>query len=371
MGSKQSKCKVMASPIPVVIASLDEEQLGALSGVQKGDLLELAIFMRATDSAQASESDGEGDHVRSTHSHIWCGLETRADVTQDPDAGSQEDSGDAEAEDEGGSDNEDGEKNDEYFDDGEDGGDDADAQSDHSEAAEYGQELEREVYVVSDITTQTSKLGNTEVVDIKLLHLTYQALGESRDPGTYRIYAKAIDVCSPAATVAASETPTAAESLADIVFNTENLYMLKLKPNGDDLRSSVFNGVCPGGCHDGWLDDQHALCAVLNTTPQTLQHFRPLCPVCIGLPLLREQMTLRKTLDDFTIVDFGDVHNYLAKLNPRRCKLGYRYIQLDEREWGYYFEDMVDEDGSDDGGGANGNGDFQYFDEAMDPSTLR
>ncbi|TKA81945.1 hypothetical protein B0A55_01933 [Friedmanniomyces simplex] len=149
-------------------------------------------------------------------------------------------------------------------------------------------------------------------------------------------------------------------------------YCIRLNPSGDDVRIAVAAeqggyAQCPVCGDEGFLDTLAELAAVLDTTIYTtpaITDHAILCPVCMGLDLLTEQQALRATLELTSLVDLEDVIDWCGRLSPRRQSLGYEFYQLDEREWGYYFDDMQD--------GHEGNGDngFEQLPaELMDPNS--
>lgn len=108
---------------------------------------------------------------------------------------------------------------------------------------------------------------------------------------------------------------------------------------GDDQ----FQPACTTAtCQDGWLASIADLQAVATdyTVPTSLPH-EPVCPTCIGADLMKEHQSLRAEVEAFTFVDLGRVVEFTGRLNVRRTALGYEFKQLDEREWGYHFDDML------------------------------
>lgn len=149
-------------------------------------------------------------------------------------------------------------------------------------------------------------------------------------------------------------------------------YTIRLNPSGDDMRYAIRrqgHGLCPANCDDGWLDSLQELADVLDpaiyATAATREH-SPVCPVCIGLDILKEQQDLRTTLEAFSMVQFDACHDWHARLNPRRVALGYEFYEYDEREWNLLFEDMDEEDEDGNTGGGDG---YQVWAEVMDPAN--
>lgn len=221
------------------------------------------------------------------------------------------------------------------------------------------QEVERDLFVVLGLV----KDNNGTITDVHLRRLVYQGRGENADFDTYRIYGNIIALEDASATLQDGEEP---ENLTE-VFScaSDSLGRVKLNPSGDHVRNTVFDIACPASCVNGWLPSQDSLHELVSDDLETLQHFRPLCPVCMGKELMNEQLLLRSLMDSAHIVDIGLVVEYLGRLNPRRRQLGYSFVQFDEREWGYGFDDMLDEEDSE----RDEDERFEQWDEAMDPNA--
>ncbi|KAK5137933.1 hypothetical protein LTR08_006702 [Meristemomyces frigidus] len=150
-------------------------------------------------------------------------------------------------------------------------------------------------------------------------------------------------------------------------------FTLTLNPGGDHLRTEVFPElICPIDCRAGWLDSLEELAEYVHknnyVSPATMPH-QPICPVCCGLDLLREQQNLRLLLEAH-LVDLGQVVEFTGRLNVRRSQIGLEFRQFDERDWGMLFDDMIIEidDGSGDGDDGQG-GRWEQWDEALDPNA--
>lgn len=206
------------------------------------------------------------------------------------------------------------------------------------------------------------------ITDIHLRKLTYQNRGEEANINTYRIFGNVITLHDGPATVVDG---VEVEILAEITTSQpDHIFDLILNPSGDHIRNTIFNHRCPARCTNGWQPDQATLQDLLSDDLEQLPHYRPLCPVCIGKELLDEQTLLRGILANMGMVDIGLVVEFIGRLNPRRRSMGYSFYQFDEREWGYGFDDMLDESGSEDTHeDEDGIERFEHWDEAMDPNA--
>lgn len=232
------------------------------------------------------------------------------------------------------------------------------------EREEGGDELRRDLYVVLSITTADE--NDPTVFNVELRELTYQDPGEEANFDSYRIYGTAIKLHDESTTVVNGEEPIFLKDILDC--EPENTFSLTLNPSGDHIRDTFFHSRCPANCNRGWLPDLPALRAVYCEYLPDVRPFRPVCPVCLGKDLMSEQVMLRFMLGNTSTVDLGHVVEFLGNLNTRRRQLGYSFVQFDEREWGYGFDDMLDES-DDDGEGRGDVGQFELWNEAMDPNA--
>ena len=215
-----------------------------------------------------------------------------------------------------------------------------------------------ELYIVLGVTNHVS--DNSKIIDTHLRKLTYQRPGEMLESGSYHIFGNAIvPQGAPPAVLHGEEL----ESLIGILCSYPGReYSVNLNPTGDSIRRTVFYNHCPAACNLGFLDDQYDLRDLINDAIPTFQPYRPICPACMGIDLLNEQLTLRGLVDahDF---DLGLAVEYNGRLNVRRRELGLPFAQFDEREWGYRFDDMLDD--NDDANTEQ----YEDFEEAMDPNA--
>lgn len=107
----------------------------------------------------------------------------------------------------------------------------------------------------------------------------------------------------------------------------------------------------------------------------------PVCLVCLCFELLRQQIELRRQVDNNNLLDITPALDWYAELNTAREKLGYSQLEFDDRDWGFNFgdedeEDYKEEGDEDDLGGqhvvreANGSVWQLPPDEAMDADAV-
>ena len=221
-----------------------------------------------------------------------------------------------------------------------------------------------------------SKTEAGTIDDLVLIELVYHSYPTSDDPDTeledldahtYHIYGDLIvhsvkKYCTHAKLGCAERRSMAMMAENELLKSAH----ITRNPTGDHVRIRSFD-QCPG-CTGGFLDSLDELGQLVVSdryaSPTQLEH-RPVCPVCIGLPLLKEQQNLRYELELTGTVELGDIVEFHGRLNQRRRLVGHPFYQLDEREWGYRFDDMEDEDDdADQNAGA-----FEHWAEAMDPNA--
>ncbi|KAK3718209.1 protein K48-linked ubiquitination [Vermiconidia calcicola] len=239
--------------------------------------------------------------------------------------------------------------------------DERESEDEHSES-DSPQNEPAALYTVEQIT----KNDEGSITDISLCLLNYQPKLSEADGSAYHIYG-AILVES----FVSSEEDTTTEPLTikDIRSDTETkAYTITCSPDGDLVRNLVFHRRCPAHCEQGWLPTQEKAQAMVPDTLATLLPHEPVCPACMGKDLMQEYHGLRQMLD-VQYVDFTLVTDFYFRLNPRRTVLGYPFRQLDERDWGYAFDDMLSNDGDEDDESGDDNGNWGYYQEAMDPNS--
>lgn len=168
-------------------------------------------------------------------------------------------------------------------------------------------------------------------------------------------------------------------------------FVLTLNPSGDYVRRCIHGRRCIATCKNGFLDDIGCLSdMVKDYVPEMLLYEqtigrvssalqKPICPVCMGPALLKEQQALQQSLMETSFVDIGEVIEYHSRLSVRKAVLrakmrgGHRFVQFDERQWGMAFDDMLDDEdyNDDDENDYEGNdgGHFEQWTEAQDPNA--
>lgn len=341
----------METPVSIIkVKGLSDEQCQALNGIKFGDTL---LFVKqypagANNDDEAESEDGDEDD--------------NDDEQGEQDEGNEDDD---EEEDEGmnsvhGSDSQDG---------------DAVDEDDEDEPASAEEDEEEEEDTVNSsclyLVNGLSRDEDGTITNLDLLKLQYDAKYDVEH--AFNIYGT--EVTHFAATDCIHHDDSECEALMSI----EKLgkdgglqdYTFRINPDGDFIRTMVLqNRLCPANCSGGWLTSLEQLTEYVEpehyTTDATLAH-RPVCPVCMGLDLLKEQQTLRLQLEAHQF-DIGDVVEFLGRLNIRRRQVGHRFYQFDEREWAMHFDDMDSEDDGNGGAGADG-GQWEQWADALDPNA--
>ncbi|KAK6438073.1 hypothetical protein LTR95_005722 [Oleoguttula sp. CCFEE 5521] len=230
--------------------------------------------------------------------------------------------------------------------------------------------VEPQLYII----TSVNKDGNGTVNDAKLVKLLHRtAEGAASSPSfTYDVFGDQVTHNVPAWVLTGMSTSGLSSQSNVIMVPITTLlptkhFVITPRPNPALVREYMFSGECPFNCNGGYLASLADLVGKIPGYTSTATRERPpVCPSCIGVPLCQEQQRLYSILEQFLAVDLGLVVEWLGRLNIQRRKLGYGFIQFDEREWGYLFDDMASDDGEDDGGD---NGQYEQWDEAMDPNA--
>lgn len=229
--------------------------------------------------------------------------------------------------------------------------------------------LQSGVYVIAAIF----KDDNEAITDILLEELRYCSNPSNKDTSyrSYHMYGTEIKASSPSKLLPRESNDVTKVSIKNL-DNGNRDNTIYICYDADDVCSVMFQGQCPVHCNEGWLPNQATMHALVTEPITTVTEHMPVCPVCIGKPLMQEYQALREMLESGQggMIDFGTLVEFHGRLNPRRTQLGYEFKQFDEREWGYMFDDMQSEDdGSDAGAGGGNNAGWGYWDEALDPSS--
>ncbi|KAK0920035.1 hypothetical protein LTR91_021771 [Friedmanniomyces endolithicus] len=236
-----------------------------------------------------------------------------------------------------------------------------DVNDDENENENENEISESTLFLVRGITVYEGVIVNFDLIKLEFTELT------AKPAHSYSIFGEDIVHSGAHSTTCACESSTDMIKLEDEHCLAD--YSIRVNPSGDAIRSvhtSNEGGICTD-CNDGFVDTLADLAELVDSSiyasPALMDH-QIVCPVCIGLPLLMEQQALRTTLEQISFVDLSAVVDWSGRLASRRAQLGYHYIQFDEREWGYLFDDMPpsDHDDGDDG--------FEQLPaEMMDPNT--
>jgi len=201
-----------------------------------------------------------------------------------------------------------------------------------------------DIYVVTKI--EKTKDGAT-ITDLELVDLEYHA-DPSENCHSYQIYGSEInyDVASSKCAHVFDDQSCKLSAKMTIVASSMEFktHPPKLNPHPDTIRylNTPYLDTCPIRCDDGWLQSRGQIAnyvdPIVYGTNVTLEH-KPICPVCMGLPLLKRQQSLLKQLEIYSTVGFDDTFSFTVGLNERRRVLGYGFYQYDGREWNMFFND--------------------------------
>ena len=322
---------------------LRERHLRALEGVEVGKLLILTMYNKPAEDERSVD-------------------ETTEEPLGAPSDDDDHDDQDAKAEREGhggeevSSDEEDEDDANEIEEDNEDDEDDqAHGAASRSELESYmaaeGGVVGIDLYVVRSMTKDEAQ----RVTDINVELLTYCRKAADAAPSDFQIYGDSV----LHSTKATSDDEN--QLIADILREVNMDFDIQLNPTARDFITTMFDRHCPASCNRGWLATQEEMHSLVTDTIRAVHQHEPVCPVCIGKPLMFEYQALRENLEDFGQVDIGMLVALYGRLNVRRRNLGYSFKQFDEREWGMMFDDMLQESDDEDG--------WQQSDEAMDPNA--
>jgi hypothetical protein len=317
---------------------ISEEHRQALAGVKVGDL----VLIESYPKQDESEENEVASEVASEHSQedgeepVISGDDGEADVGEDGESSETTDETDS---------------NDEKGD-----------EEDDSEGGEE-ENATAMLYLVDSLST--NQTGN--VMDLALRPLSHCLKIAEATAVSFHIYGTEIvhSAMSPGSSTSCEDQKMI--NIKDIV-NTDGSteHSIQLNPTGNDIGAIIFNGHCPTQCQDGWIATQENMHPLVSETIRTVSHHAPVCPVCIGKPLMQEHQSLRELLEDSYATDIGMLVEFYGRLNTRRKELGYSFKQFDEREWGMQFDDMLSESEDEDGDAGYWQNPNQ---EAMDPNA--
>lgn len=257
---------------------------------------------------------------------------------------------------------------------------DDDAASDHDSHDEPAHHPPT-MFLCCDIT----KDSEGEVEEIVLLRVDYSATpGTDSDDTitTYQLYGNECVTNVSAAQLSKHAKIARTPSDDDVhenrtaphtTYHPPQNFIYHIRPTGDLVRRQIFSHTCPASCTRGWLRSISHLRGMIAdyVIPSSTPNARAVCPACMGVALTQEHQALRADLEAFRhVANFSAIVDLYAKLNPRRRELGYSFVQFDEREWGFYFDDMLsEEDEEDEDDGADEGVRYESWDEANDPAN--
>ncbi|EME84430.1 uncharacterized protein MYCFIDRAFT_195481 [Pseudocercospora fijiensis CIRAD86] len=228
------------------------------------------------------------------------------------------------------------------------------------------------MYIVSAVT----KTSDGTIEDLRMAPVTFAEKADGADgEHVFHIYGK--EVLTHHSNSCACQ---GAKSIREIAVDDH--FVFWATPNGDYVRRFIATNPsrrCIANCRDGWLNDVQELDGMIKDYDVPLLSWegalpgyfmKPICPVCVGADLTKEQQDTQLMLLNIGPANaqdlMGAIVEFMGRLNPRRThELGYRFEQFDERKWGFgAFDDMLSESDEEDD-----QGQFEHWDEAMDPSN--
>lgn len=241
------------------------------------------------------------------------------------------------------------------------------------------------VHTMYVVTSVTKANDSGKITEVGVAPLTFNhKVGPLHGDHNYHIFGNECE--------AAHECKGPCKDVTSIsAIATGEDFVLTLNPSGDYVRRCIHGRRCIATCRNGFLDDIGCLSDMvkdyvpemllyeqtIGLVPSALQ--KPICPVCMGPALLKEQQALQQSLMETSFVDIGEVIEYHSRLSVRKAVLrakmrgGHRFVQFDERQWGMAFDDMLDDEdyNDDDENDYEGNdgGHFEHWTEAQDPNA--
>jgi hypothetical protein len=222
------------------------------------------------------------------------------------------------------------------------------------------------------LVTHVIKDSSGNITDIHILGLEYKARPD-QTTRSYQLYGNQCVANLPSGPVkpasgfaAGHESKLYMRGIRLSLFQNMSEMSFTVAPTGDRVRQHLHSGVCPAGCDEGWLasiDELHGMVKDY-TVPTSKTDARAVCPVCVGVDLMKEHQGYCAKLENFLqVADFTSLLDFHGCLAPRRAQLGYGYEQFDERAWNLMFDDMISEDE-----GERSDGGYEPWDEANDPN---
>ncbi|KAM3416949.1 hypothetical protein BST61_g8536 [Cercospora zeina] len=324
------------------IEGLTEAQNADLQGVNVGDLLfveEIEAFLYIPVGVVEYESDEERDSNEEED-------EGEGDSDHDENSSSVSD------------------------DDGSTSNDGSNSTVDDDETTSLAETSKPTMYIIRTIT----KLADN-IVGMSVTPLTFsEKVGAQYGNHKYHILG---DRCE------ANHTCDGMCSLATCIKEVTSIHsVFAINPSGDFVRSIIKSPLpCLATCRSGYLDSISCLQDMVKdyvpemltyeqnnagVTPAFLE--KPLCPVCIGPDLLKEQQGLQYDLLVRHDMNFNAILDYHGRAAERRSRIGYQFVQFDERRWGMAFDDMFSDD--EEGYSDDDEGEFEHWEEAQDPNAI-
>ena len=327
------------------IQGLTDDQNTGLAASMVGDLL----LVRSVPKPAPEDPDEDDQDNEDDESGDGDGSEDGSDGENDGEGPDVEDSVDEDGEDE---------RAEESDVDEEDS-----SQTDEEGADEDSDESFTALYRISSFVNDSAGT----ILDFVLEPMTYCAKPQEAGTHSYHIYGKqVIHTPPPPGSKPSSDITTT--KLTELVKDDTMQYSVLNSVDGDQVRRSIFFGRCPADCEDGRVASQKDVHELVTESLTTVTEHFPICPVCIGKDFMEEYQAMRESMETTYQVDMGIAVDFSSRLNPRRREIGYSFVQFDEREWGYLFDDMIEPDEEDDDA-SNDAAQWGYWPEAMDPNN--
>lgn len=176
------------------------------------------------------------------------------------------------------------------------------------------------------------------VIDLHLQRLEYNDSVPRATAKAYRLFPGTFEMHNEAV---AFGFDIDSETLTTIIGNASDFdATLSLDPDEDGVRRVLQDyGYWTHHCNEGFCHSLHDVQDLVTETLPQLTHFEPICPVCTGKDLLDEHLALRRKVDDSTLLDLTEVFNWLSKINSVREQQGLPFVDLDDRQWGFSFDE--------------------------------
>ncbi|KAK5174789.1 uncharacterized protein LTR77_001872 [Saxophila tyrrhenica] len=208
-----------------------------------------------------------------------------------------------------------------------------------------------------------------KLTDVRLRELHYYKNAPKACADCYCVYGNDIGVGNLWYPNARLHTPTLSINICELVheiglepFKFELLPRFHDGPRGDLIFDRIFGSVCPAHCEEGLLQDMVDLQGVIQVRPGgagafTLTNCRPICPVCIGVCSLTDQVSMIRRLEELRGI--ANIGRSYYRLLVRLAIRGYYFNHHELDDWFYPDPAELGDDGE-----------FERWPEAEDPHSI-